>query len=97
MAVFCLIVFDSILMDFYKFFEFIGAICSKKFSKEKIIRTHYLSSYYCHLVRRAAHARRTIFLSLYRLRGGVPFGTLLFNRRTVACVGGDGNRRIVEI
>ena len=30
------------------------------------------------LVRRAAHARRTIFLSLYRLLGGVPFGTLLF-------------------
>ena len=24
MAVFCLIVFDSILIDFYKFFEFIG-------------------------------------------------------------------------
>ena len=30
------------------------------------------------LVRRAAHARRTIFLSLYRLLGGVPFGTLFF-------------------
>ena len=37
------------------------------------------------LVRRAAHARRTIFLSLYRLLGGVPFGTLLCNRRSYIC------------
>ncbi len=50
MAVFCLIVFDSILIDFYKFFEFIGVILLQKILEEKIIRTHYLSSYYCHLV-----------------------------------------------
>ena len=45
MVVFCLIVFDSILIDFYKFFEFIGIIL-QKILEEKIIRTQTMSSYY---------------------------------------------------
>ena len=55
MVVFCLIVFDSILIDFYKFFEFIGVVLLQKILEEKIIRTHYLSSYYCHLVSKKMH------------------------------------------
>lgn len=35
MVVFCLIVFDSILIDFYKFFEFIGAILLQKILEGK--------------------------------------------------------------
>ena len=50
MVVFCLIVFDSIIRDFDKFFEFIGAILLQKILEEKIIRTHCLSSYYWLLV-----------------------------------------------
>lgn len=46
MVVFCLIVFDSIIRDFDKFLEFIGVILLQKILEEKIIRTHYLSSYY---------------------------------------------------
>lgn len=35
MVVSCLIVFDSISIDFYKFFEFIGAILLQKILEEK--------------------------------------------------------------
>ena len=35
---------------FYIFFEFIGVVLLQKILEEKIIRTHYLSSYYCHLM-----------------------------------------------
>ena len=55
LAGWCFDYLKSTTRDFYKFFEFIGVILLQKILEEKIIRTHYLSSYYCHLVSKIMH------------------------------------------
>ena len=54
----------SAIRDFYKFIEFIGVVLLRKILEEKIIRTHYLSSYYCLLVTHRRFELRTIALKV---------------------------------
>ena len=58
------VLLKSTILDFDKFSEFIDVIWKQKILEEKIIRTHYLSPYYCHLVTHRRFELRTIALKV---------------------------------
>lgn len=60
----CFNCIKSTIRDYIYTLNFIGVVLSQKILEEKIIRTHYLSSYYCHLVSKIMHQLIWIYMLL---------------------------------